>query len=84
MKKISLFNGHETPEALSNICFMRRCDAVELRVALGNCKNSAELLRTIKKMTALEWVIMLDTEDEIILKNTDKLGNKKYLRWSAS
>lgn len=80
MKKISLFDEHYNLCALSNVCFMDRCDAIELECALRHTKTANEFLNTARVMTKLDWKAFDETDEDVTIRHIDSLGNKDYLR----
>ena len=80
MKKIICLSGNEMLNALSNVCFMGRCDAMELDRALRHTDNIHDFVMTARKMTGLEWERFDETDEMVIARWTDRLGNKKYLK----
>jgi len=80
MEKVRLYNGRGDLCSLSNVCFMHRCDAIELEVRLKQTKTASKMCEVASKMTDLDWEVFYDGEDEAILRWVDTLGNKKYIR----
>lgn len=77
---VILVGENGTPYNLSAITIMDIVDAVELKSHLKKAKSADDFLYKATQFTWLPWQKFEDTESEVVVVYTDKLGNKKYLK----
>lgn len=78
--KINLYTSNGIPEALSNLWYGTESSVTEIRDAVEDAKDAADLLGRLGKLKLLRrFTKDRENEKSLRLKTTDCWGNTSYL-----